>query len=60
MPELRVLNQNTFFATAEISEEFTTPSAIFFVYGDGKNIVLFCFVFIFKLISIYYNLLLFS
>jgi hypothetical protein len=36
MPELRVLNQNTFFASAEISEEFQTPSAVYFVYGDSK------------------------
>lgn len=36
LPELRWLNQRTYFLQAEISEEFKTPSAIHFVYGDRK------------------------
>lgn len=37
MPELRILNQNTFFSVAEISDQFKTPSSCHFVYGDGEK-----------------------
>jgi hypothetical protein len=36
LPELRWLNQRTFFGQAEISDEFKTPSAIHVIYGDCK------------------------
>lgn len=36
MPEIRVLNQNTFFSFTEINDHFTeTPSACHIIYGDG-------------------------
>lgn len=34
--ELRILNQTTFWHGAEINHNFKTPSAIHFIYGDGK------------------------
>mmetsp|Transcript_35638 Transcript_35638/g.70876 ORF Transcript_35638/g.70876 Transcript_35638/m.70876 type:complete len:133 (-) Transcript_35638:111-509(-) len=39
LPELRVLNQNTFFGVAEIDESFPPDvnSAVYFVYGDDKD-----------------------
>mmetsp|Transcript_10084 Transcript_10084/g.16570 ORF Transcript_10084/g.16570 Transcript_10084/m.16570 type:complete len:131 (-) Transcript_10084:119-511(-) len=37
LPELKLLNQNTFFTISEISDDFKTPSACHFVYGDVAN-----------------------
>ena len=36
LPELRTLNQNTFFFCAEINEQFKADSACHLIYGDGK------------------------
>jgi hypothetical protein len=38
--ELRMLNQNTFFAVSEISDDFKTPSACHFIYGDCEYLCL--------------------
>lgn len=40
LPELRILNQNTFFSIAEINDKFKTKSSCHFIYGDGKNILM--------------------
>ena len=37
VPELRMLNQNTFFSVAEISNEFETESAIHVNYHDRNT-----------------------
>lgn len=34
LPELRLLNQNTFFSVTEISDQFETDSAVHINYGD--------------------------
>jgi len=39
LPELRMLNQNTFFSITELNEEFTSKSACHVVYGDHENTV---------------------
>jgi hypothetical protein len=39
LPELRILNQNTFFSIAEINDKFKTKSSCHFIYGDGKNML---------------------
>jgi hypothetical protein len=35
LPEIRLLNQGTFFSFTELNEHFETASAIHVVYGDG-------------------------
>jgi hypothetical protein len=35
LPELRMLNQNTFFTVSEINANFKTDSACHIIYGDG-------------------------
>lgn len=45
MPELRVLNQTTFFSVAEISNQFKTPSSCHFIYGDGEQIPFFIIIY---------------
>ena len=37
LPELRMLNQNTFFSLHEISDDFKTPSACHLIYGDRNG-----------------------
>jgi hypothetical protein len=37
VPELRMLNPNTFFALHEISDDMKTESAVHLVYGDVAN-----------------------
>eukprot|EP00597_Dinobryon_sp_UTEXLB2267_P012128 CAMPEP_0170114646 /NCGR_PEP_ID=MMETSP0020_2-20130122/10864_1 /TAXON_ID=98059 /ORGANISM="Dinobryon sp., Strain UTEXLB2267" /LENGTH=96 /DNA_ID=CAMNT_0010341745 /DNA_START=114 /DNA_END=400 /DNA_ORIENTATION=- len=37
MPELRALNQNTFFAVSEIHDDFKTVSRCHFVFGDRDD-----------------------
>lgn len=37
LPELRALNQKTFFAITEINDEMTSPSACYFVFGDASD-----------------------
>ena len=36
VPNLKVLNPNTFFHTTEMPEKFETESMIHFIFGDGK------------------------
>lgn len=36
LPEIRMLNQNTFFQISEIPDVMQSPSACYFVYGDGE------------------------
>lgn len=43
VPELRMLNQNTFFSVAEISNEFETESAIHVNYHDRNILQLYCY-----------------
>jgi hypothetical protein len=38
LPELRLLNQNTFFSVTELTDAFTTDSAVHVIYGDGASI----------------------
>lgn len=35
--DIKMLNQNTFFSFAEISDEFESPSGCFLIYGDGNS-----------------------
>ena len=37
LPELRMLNQNTFFTVSEINANFKTDSACHIIYGDGAS-----------------------
>ena len=37
LPEIRMLNQNTFFSVTEINDNFETNSACHIIYGDGKQ-----------------------
>jgi hypothetical protein len=37
VPELRMLNQNTFFSITEISDQFKTPSACHLIYVDKDS-----------------------
>ena len=37
LPELRMLNQNTYFVLTEINHHFDTPSSCHILYGDGAN-----------------------
>ena len=37
LPELRMLNQLTFFSIEELNDKFETPSAVHVLYGDRKS-----------------------
>eukprot|EP01031_Cornospumella_fuschlensis_P037169 gene37169-45113_t len=37
LPELRMLNQLTFFSIEELNDKFETPSAVHVLYGDLDN-----------------------
>ena len=37
LPEIRMLNQNTFFSVTEINSNFQTNSACHIIYGDGTS-----------------------
>lgn len=37
LPELRMLNQLTFFSIEELNDKFETPSAVHVLYGDCKS-----------------------
>ena len=39
LPELRMLNQNTFFSVTEINSNFKTNSACHVIFGDGTTAV---------------------
>ena len=43
LPEIRQLNQNTFFSVTELNDGFETPSAMHVIYGDGACWFLFLF-----------------